>query len=82
MYTYKPNGVCSKQIDFEIEDGIVTYVKFHGGCMGNTTGVAQLVKGMKVDDVINRLEGITCRTSTSCPDQLATALKQYQNENK
>ena len=76
-FTYKTNGVCSRSIDIEVQDGIVKNVKFNGGCHGNTQGIAALVKGMKVEDVINKLENITCGfKSTSCPDQLAKALKQ------
>lgn len=82
MYTYKPVGVCSREIMFDVEDGKVKNIKFVGGCMGNTTGVAKLAEGMKVEDVIKKLEGIKCRPTTSCPDQLAQALKQYLNENK
>ena len=75
-FTYKTNGVCSRSIDFEVEDGIVTNVKFNGGCSGNTQGISLLVKGMKVEDVIQRLEGIKCGfKNTSCPAQLAEALK-------
>ena len=74
---YQPHGVCSRQIIIDVEDGIVNSVKFVGGCSGNTQGVAALVKGMKVNDVIDRLEGIRCNSKpTSCPDQLAKALKE------
>ena len=72
---YKTKGVCSQQINLVIEDGIVVDCKFIGGCRGNTQGVAALVKGMKVEEVIKRCEGIACRGTTSCPDQLAQALK-------
>ena len=76
---YKTTGTCSSAIDFEVEDGMVKEVKFIGGCSGNTQGVAALVKGMPVDDVISRLEGIKCGfKSTSCPDQLAKALKEWR----
>ena len=76
---YKTSGTCSAAIDFEVEDGMVKEVKFIGGCSGNTQGVAALVKGMPVDDVISRLEGIKCGfKSTSCPDQLAKALKEWR----
>lgn len=75
-FTYKTNGVCSRSIDLEVEDDIVTNVKFNGGCSGNTQGISLLVKGMKVEDVIQRLEGIKCGfKNTSCPAQLAEALK-------
>lgn len=76
--TYQTRGVCSRMIDIEIEDNIIQRVQYHGGCSGNTQGVAALVKGMKVSDAIDRLEGIRCGfKSTSCPDQLAQALKAY-----
>lgn len=70
------------EINYEVEDGIVTALSFVGGCNGNLKGISNLVVGMKVEDVINRLEGITCGfKSTSCPDQLACALKEYVKEN-
>lgn len=78
METYKTRGVCSRTIDFEVENNIVTHVKFNGGCMGNTQGVAKLAEGRPVDEVIALLEGIQCRAGTSCPDQLARALKEYK----
>ena len=78
MNTYKTHGTCSRAINFEVENGIVTASKFIGGCPGNTQGVAALVKGMPVDEVIARLKGIKCQNGTSCPDQLATALEEYQ----
>lgn len=74
---YKPSGVCSKQINITVENGIVEEVRFVGGCSGNTQGVGALCKGMKVEEVIDRLEGIRCgNKATSCPDQLAKALKE------
>lgn len=70
-------GVCSRSIEFEIENDTVKSVKFNGGCNGNTQGIASLVKGMKVDDVITRLKGTDCNgRGTSCPDQLARALEE------
>ncbi|MDE5777964.1 MAG: TIGR03905 family TSCPD domain-containing protein [Lachnospiraceae bacterium] len=79
--TYKPQGVCSQKIDFEIIDGKVTNVHFMGGCNGNTQGVARLVEGMEVNEVISRLDGIQCGfKGTSCPDQLAKALKEALSE--
>ena len=74
---YKTSGVCSSAISFEIDDaGKVHDVKFQGGCSGNTQGVARLVEGMKATDAIAKLEGIKCGPRpTSCPDQLAKALK-------
>lgn len=75
---YTPRGVCSRNIDIEVsDDGIIESVKFTGGCHGNTQGVAALVKGMKVTEAIEKLEGIDCKgKGTSCPDQLAKALKE------
>ena len=74
---YKPTGVCSKEINIELDGDVIKSVKFTGGCSGNTQGVAALVAGMKVSDAISRLEGIRCGIrETSCPDQLAKALKQ------
>ncbi|MBQ9761335.1 MAG: TIGR03905 family TSCPD domain-containing protein [Clostridia bacterium] len=81
-YTYQTRGVCSRSIDFEIENGIIEKVVFHGGCAGNTQGVAALIRGMSVEEAIDRLGGIRCGfKSTSCPDQLATALREYLAEN-
>ncbi len=74
---YKTKGTCSQAIDVEVENGIITSVQFVGGCAGNTAGIAKLVVGMNADDVIRKLEGTPCgMRSTSCPDQLARALKQ------
>ena len=74
---YTPQGVCSKQMTIEVEDGIVKSFQVVGGCHGNLQGISKLVEGMKVEDVIARLDGIDCRgRGTSCPDQLARALKQ------
>lgn len=82
MATYKTRGVCSRAIDFEIENGVITACAFTGGCSGNTQGVAALVIGMKVDEAVSRLKGIKCGPRpTSCPDQLATALEAYQAQN-
>ena len=78
MPTFRPRGVCSRAIDFEVENGIITQCSFTGGCAGNTQGVARLVIGMPVDEAIHRLRGIQCRGGTSCPDQLAIALEQYK----
>ena len=76
--TYPTRGVCSRMIDIDIEDGIIQNVQYHGGCSGNTQGVAALVKGMKIEDAIERLAGIRCGfKNTSCPDQLAQALRAY-----
>lgn len=74
---YTPRGVCSRKIIAEVEDGIVKSVQFVGGCNGNTQGISRLVAGMKVEDVIKRLENVNCNgRGTSCPDQLANALRQ------
>lgn len=77
-FTYQTKGVCSRAIDIDVEDGIVKKVEYHGGCSGNTQGVAALVRGMKLEDAIERLEGIRCgMKNTSCPDQLSKALREY-----
>ena len=76
QYSYQTKGTCSREILFEVEDGIVKNVQFIGGCNGNLKGIGSLVEGMTLEDVITRLEGTTCGPkSTSCPDQLAQALK-------
>lgn len=81
-FTYTTRGVCSRAIDIAIEDGIITEVHYHGGCSGNTQGVAALVKGLPVTEAIERLSGIHCGLkSTSCPDQLAKALSAYLEKN-
>lgn len=79
MHTYKTHGTCSQSIDFDVQDGVVTACHFNGGCAGNTQGVAKLVVGRKVEDVIAMLKGIQCRAGTSCPDQLARALEELQH---
>ena len=77
QYDYKTKGTCSQRILFEIEDGTVHNVQYIGGCNGNLKGIGALVEGMTVDEVISRLEGTTCGfKSTSCPDQLARALRE------
>ena len=76
---FKTQGVCSRAIHFEVKDNKVTNVSFVGGCSGNTQGVSKLVEGMDIDEVIKRTDGILCGARpTSCPDQLARALKQYK----
>ena len=76
-FVYKTRGVCCKNIYFELNDGIVTNLRFEGGCNGNLKGIGALVDGMKAEDVITRCEGVTCGPkATSCPDQLAKALKE------
>ncbi|MDR1674829.1 MAG: TIGR03905 family TSCPD domain-containing protein [Oscillospiraceae bacterium] len=77
LINYKTQGVCPDQINIEVQNGIVKEVQFRGGCNGNSKGVAELVKGMKVQDVISKLEDIRCGSrATSCPAQLAKALKE------
>ena len=79
MYQYKTKGTCSQMIHFDVEDGKVSNVAFLGGCNGNLKGIGALVEGMDIDEVIRRVEGITCgMKKTSCPDQLAQALKAYK----
>ena len=74
---YEPQGVCSKAIDVEVEEGVIKSVKFTGGCNGNLQGISSLVAGMKIEDAISKLRGIKCGfKNTSCPDQLACALQE------
>ncbi len=82
-YTYKTRGTCSSQITFDLEGDVVKNVKFYGGCNGNLKGIANLVEGMKVEDIQQKLSGVTCGfKSTSCPDQLAKAITEaYKSEN-
>lgn len=81
--TYKTQGVCSREISFEVEDNKLKNVRFVGGCSGNTQGVSRLVEGMDIDEVIARTEGIHCGfRPTSCPDQLARALRSYKAAQK
>ena len=76
---YVPKGVCSRQIQFKLDGDVVRDVKYTGGCNGNLQGISKLVEGMKIDAVIEKLEGIDCNgKGTSCPDQLAKALKAYK----
>ena len=76
LITYQPQGVCSQQMKIKVEEGIVKSLQVMGGCHGNLQGISKLVVGMKVEDVIARLEGIRCGFKpTSCPDQMAQALK-------
>ena len=79
---YKTKGTCSRAIEFNVENGILTSCNFVGDCMGNTQGVARLAEGRPVEEVISLLSGIQCgNRGTSCPDQLARALSQYQQKN-
>lgn len=76
---YQTKGTCASAIDVEVKDGVIESVKFTGGCNGNLQGISALVKGMKVEDAIERLRGIRCGfKNTSCPDQLAHALESMQ----
>ena len=78
-YIYRPTGVCSREMRITHENGIIVKLEVIGGCNGNLKGISQLVKGMPFDEVINRLSGVTCGfKSTSCPDQLAEALKKIR----
>ena len=82
MFTYSTKGTCSRQILFDVDaEDKLHNVRFIGGCTGNTQGVARLVVGRNVDDVIQMLKGIQCRGNTSCPDQLARALEEYKLQN-
>lgn len=79
--TYMPKGVCSRQMTVEAENGVITDVQVEGGCNGNLKGIMSLLKGMEVDRAIERMEGIRCgMKATSCPDQLANALKVLKQE--
>ena len=78
-YHYIPHGVCSRAIDIEVEDGVIQSVRFTGGCNGNTQGVSKLAVSRTVDEVVELLSGISCNgRPTSCPDQLARALKEMK----
>lgn len=80
-YNYKTKGTCSRQIKFQLSDNVIHNVEFQGGCHGNLQGITKLVEGMNVDQVVEKLENIKCGDkSTSCPDQLAQALKQAKKE--
>lgn len=82
MTVYKTRGVCSRSIEIELDGDTIASVKFNGGCNGNTKGISSLVKGMKVDEVIERLKGTDCGgRGTSCPDQLALALESIKAQN-
>lgn len=80
-HTYRPHGVCSRRITFAIEDGVLKDVAFEGGCSGNTQGLSRLAEGMRAEEALARLEGVRCGfKSTSCPDQLAKAIRQALEE--
>lgn len=73
------NGTCSRAVNFEVEDGIITACEFEGGCRGNTQGLSRMVIGRKAAEVADLLRGVQCRGGTSCPDQLSQALTEYLN---
>ena len=78
---YQPRGVCSRRMTREVEEGVIRSIRIQGGCDGNLQGISRLVEGMEVSEAIRRLDGIRCGGKpTSCPDQLAQALKQYKGE--
>ena len=80
VLSFRPRGVCSQLMEIEVEDDRIVSLRVMGGCSGNLQGIARLVEGMEVDEVIGRLEGIRCGyKQTSCPDQLAKALKEIKN---
>lgn len=79
-FDYSTKGICAKSVSFEVEEDKVKNISYCGGCDGNHNGIARLVEGMEVDEVIKRLSGVTCGSkSSSCPDQLAAALRAYKN---
>ncbi len=76
QFKYNPRGVCSREFVIDVEDGVIQSIQIAGGCHGNLQGISSLLKGMQVEDAIQRMEGIRCgMKSTSCPDQIAQALK-------
>lgn len=81
MFIYETSGVCSTEIHIEVKENIIENVNFIRGCAGNLLGIGMLVKGMHVDEAIERLHGIKCGSkNTSCPDQLSKALKELKNQ--
>ena len=79
MFTYKTRGTCSTAVELEIREGIITQCRIVNGCRGNTLGLARMVVGQKAEEVAAKLEGIQCRGGTSCPDQLAKAIRVYHD---
>lgn len=79
-YQFKPNGCCAKQIKITTDNDTISEIKFIGGCRGNTAGIERLIRNQKISDVAQTLRGITCRGTTSCPDQLAIALEQIMDQ--
>ena len=83
IFQYVPQGICAQRIIVDIEDGVIRDLNIVGGCDGNHNGITALVKGMKVEDVKEKLRGIRCGfRDTSCPDQLSRALEEYEKKNK
>ena len=81
MFTFYPEGVCSMMIEIELDGDVIKDVAFTGGCNGNLSGISKLIKGMKAEEVIDKLEGTRCGfKDTSCPDQLSKALRLALNE--
>ena len=81
LYTFRPRGVCSQEMEIEMEGNVIKSLRVLGGCSGNLQGISRLIAGMEIDEVISRLEGIRCGFKpTSCPDQLAQALKAMKEE--
>lgn len=81
-FEYVPSGVCSRHYTFDIDNNVINSLKVEGGCQGNLAGISRIVVGMKVDDVIRAFEGVDCNhKGTSCPDQIARALKSYKAQN-
>ena len=79
IFTYQPQGVCSRHFTIQLEEGVIRSVEVTGGCDGNLKGIASLLRGMKIEDAIERMSGVTCGSKpTSCPDQIARALRQLQ----
>lgn len=77
MFTYTPSGVCSREIQFEVNDNKIHNLNFVGGCSGNLKGISNLLEGVDINEAINRLKGIRCgNKETSCPDQLSKALEE------
>ena len=79
MFTYQTHGTCSTEIHLEIENGVITQCEFVRGCPGNTRGLAKMVIGRNAEEVADLLEGTPCRGTTSCPDQLAKAIRAYHD---
>lgn len=75
-YVFYPKSVCTKKIEIYYENGIIDHIDFTGGCSGSSKGISVLVRGMKIEDAVQRLQGIQCRNGTSCPDQISIALKE------